>query len=135
MPIEGVFVYHCVVHMCSSSKFPDLGCRISQVTATPSTSQHTKPSNYYPTLLILRHHGSREVHACKALSDFCGEMEESCLFLCHSIYLRRGHLYMYTRPTLLPEAALPPEAASPPGTCPAEPFSYLCMAEPLRTGE
>src|SRR5947207_12644438 len=96
---------HCVVHMCSSSESPDLGCRISQVTATPSTSQHTKPSNYYPTLLILRHHGSREVHACKALSDFCGEIEASCLPFCHFVYLW-GHLYIYTGPTLLPKGRL-----------------------------
>src|SRR2546421_9931028 len=33
-----------------------------------------------------------------------------------SIYLRRGHPYMYTQPTLLPEADLPP------GTCPTEPL-------------
>jgi hypothetical protein len=43
---------------------------------------------------------------------------------CLSFYLRgRGHLYMYVRPSLLLES------------CPAEPFSYLCVAEPLRTGK
>jgi hypothetical protein len=32
---------------------------------------------------------------------------------------------------------LPPRhlATLPPGTCPAEPFSYLCVAEPVRAGE
>src|SRR5947209_3148528 len=38
-----------------------------------------------------------------------------------SVYLRRrGCLYMYTEPTLLPEAAWSPEATLTPGTCPAE---------------
>jgi hypothetical protein len=43
------------------------------------------------------------------LSDFCSEIEESCLLVCH-FYLPKGRLHMYTRPTLLPEAVLALEA-------------------------
>jgi len=51
-------------------------------------------------------------------------VESNCL-----VYLpTRGeeNVYMYIRPTLLPETALPPEATLPLGICPAE---------PVRTGE
>jgi hypothetical protein len=40
---------------------------------------------------------------------------------------------MYTGPTLLAEAVLPPEAMSPSGTCPAEPSAtsvWLSLYEP-----
>jgi hypothetical protein len=65
--------------------------------------------------------GLRIIH----VSDFVVRSGNLVSSFVISIYLR-GHLYMYTRPTLLPEAALPLEATTPPGTCPAE---------PLRTGE
>jgi hypothetical protein len=51
---------------------------------------HREPRGFKPT----RPHGS-----CQTF----GEMEESCLLLCH-FYLPEKR----TRPTLLPEAALPP---------------------------
>jgi hypothetical protein len=49
-------------------------------------------------------------------------------FCCAQHLPTRGKedVYMYTRPTLLPEAALPPETTLPPGAC---------LAEPVRTGE
>src|SRR5271154_1041263 len=44
------------------------------------------------------------------------------------VYLPKGkRTSIYVRSTFL--ATLPPSA------CPAEPFSYLCVAEPVRTGE
>jgi hypothetical protein len=48
-----------------------------------------------------------------------------------AIYLEGKDAYMYIRPTLKPEAALPP------GACPAEPsaISVQCTAEPIGTSE
>jgi len=44
-----------------------------------------------------------------------------------AVYLPDGKdVYIHIRPTLLPEAALPPEAIS---------FSYLYIAESVRVGE
>src|ERR1700733_11981298 len=49
----------------------------------------------------------------------------NCLIL--STYQRRGHLYMYVRPSLPPRHL----ATLPPGTCPIEPFNYPCVVGPL----
>jgi hypothetical protein len=68
---------------------------------------------------------SARVKDLSTVSDFVVRSGNLVSLSVISIYLR-GHLYVYTRLTLLPEAALPSEATMPPGTCPAE---------PLRTGE
>jgi hypothetical protein len=60
----------------------------------------------------------------KHLSDFGGEIEESCLLACH-FYLPEKKTSIYVH-LALPEAALVPEAVLTPRTC---------SAKPLRTGE
>jgi hypothetical protein len=55
-------------------------------------------------------------------------MEATALIL--SAYQRRRHLYMHARPS---PPLRHPFATLPPGACPAEPFSYLCVAEPSAT--
>jgi hypothetical protein len=47
-----------------------------------------------------------------------------------AVYLRRKDVYMYIRPTLLPEAALSPKATLPPAACPAEPSAISVPVMP-----
>src|SRR5271156_3514390 len=82
--------------------------RFSGPSASDQSASFTICTNYI--------HGlpTAHKHAVKLLVRSRNPISSSVI----PIYLRRGHLHMYTAPTLLPEAALLPEATPAPGTCP-----------------
>ena len=92
-------------------------------------SQHKKKTKAHREWHCLKNRKYQiAVSVARSTQVYIELMEATALIL--SAYQRRRHLYMHARPS---PPLRHPFATLPPGACPAEPFSYLCVAEPSAT--